>query len=89
MEEKENKISAAMIVEAMEQVRMAFTASRIGFGAATLLQPLCKKDEKWCKKFMKLQNDYHTFLLSCYQDFEVEAARAEEAEKNNEEKTQE
>lgn len=69
------------VVEAMEQVRAAFTVSRMAFGAITILYPLKKKDEKWAKKFSQIQEKYHKFLLDCYKEFEEELPKldAEEA----------
>lgn len=82
----ENKITSKMVIEAMEQVRMGFTASRIALGAATLLYPLKKLDEKWGKKFEKIQSQYHKFLLDVYQGFEDELPRLEKEEKESIEK---
>lgn len=89
MENKEtNVITSKMVLEAMEQVRMGFTASRIALGAATLLYPLAKLDEKWGKKFTKVQESYHKFLLDVYAGFEKELPRLQEEEaKNNEDIT--
>jgi len=66
----EKQITKKLAVEALEQIRAGFTVSRIALSAATIIYPLCKKDEKWGKKFTKIQNEYHKFLLSCYQDLE-------------------
>lgn len=66
------EISKNEIQEAMEQVRAGFTISRMALGAITLLHPLKKKDEKWAKKFSKLQHEYHTFLLASYKELEQE-----------------
>lgn len=78
-----SKITSKMVIEAMEQVRMGFTASRIALGAATLLYPLKKLDEKWGKKFEKIQSQYHKFLLDTYQGFEEELPKLQEEEKKS------
>lgn len=69
------EITKNEIQEAMEQVRAGFTISRMALGAITLLHPLKKKDEKWAKKFSKLQHDYHSFLLASYKELEEEFER--------------
>lgn len=81
----EKKIKSTDVVEALEQVRAAFTVSRMAFGAITLLYPLKKKDEKWVKKFQKIQHDYHQFLLDCYKELEGEQEKLAVAEKDNKE----
>lgn len=63
------------VQEALEQVRAGFTISRMALGAITLLHPLKKKDEKWAKKFSKIQHEYHTFLLASYKELEEEFDR--------------
>lgn len=76
----ENKITSKEVIEAMEQVRMGFTASRIALGACTLLYPLKKLGEKWGKKFTKVQQEYHKFLLDTYKGFEEELVRLQKEE---------
>lgn len=78
----ENKIQSKDVLEAMEQVRMGFTASRIALGACTLLYPLKKLGEKWGKKFTKIQSEYHKFLLDTYTGLEEEYNRLLEEEKS-------
>lgn len=56
--------------EVLEQLRAGFTISRNTFGTLTLVFSLCKKDEKWAKKFTKIQQDYHKFLVDAYKDIE-------------------
>lgn len=88
MENKEsNVITSKMVIEAMEQVRMGFTASRLALGAATLLYPLKKLNEQWGKRFTRIQESYHKFLLDVYKGFEEELARlqSEEARKRADE----
>lgn len=81
MENKEsNVITSQMVIEAMEQVRMGFTASRLALGAAALLYPLKKLDEKWGKKFTNIQQSYHKFLLDVYKGFEEELPKLQSAE---------
>lgn len=63
------------VQEALEQVRAGFTISRMALGAITLLHPLKKKDEKWAKKFSKIQHEYHSFLLDSYKELEGEFDR--------------
>lgn len=75
-----NVITSQMVIEAMEQVRMGFTASRLALGAATLLYPLKKLDEKWGKKFTRIQQEYHKFLLDVYKGFEDELPKLQEKE---------
>ena len=79
---KSTVITSHMVIEAMEQVRMGFTASRLALGAATLLYPLKKLDEKWGKKFTRIQQDYHKFLLDVYKGFEEELPKLQEKENN-------
>lgn len=82
MENKETQvITSKMVIEAMEQVRMGFTASRLALGAATLLYPLKKLDEKWGKRFTRIQESYHKFLLDIYKGFEEELPKLQEREK--------
>lgn len=69
------EITKNEVQEALEQVRAGFTISRMALGAITLLHPLKKKDEKWAKKFSKIQHDYHTFLLDSYKELEDEFDR--------------
>lgn len=69
------EITKNEVQEALEQVRAGFTISRMALGAITLLHPLKKKDEKWAKKFSKIQHDYHTFLLDSYKELEGEFDR--------------
>lgn len=76
-------ITSKEVIEAMEQVRAGFTVSRICLSACTLLYPLKKLDEKWGKKFTKVQNEYHKFLLDTYKGFEEELARLQEEEIQN------
>lgn len=84
MENKEsNVITSKMVIEAMEQVRMGFTASRLALGAATLLYPLKRLDEKWGKKFTRIQEAYHKFLLDVYKGFEEELPLLAEKEKSS------
>lgn len=81
MENKEtNVITSKMVVEAMEQVRMGFTASRLALGAATLLYPLKKLDESWGKRFTRIQESYHKFLLDIYKGFEEELPKLQAQE---------
>lgn len=56
--------------EVLEQLRAGFTISRMTFGTLTFVYSLCKKDEKWAKKFTKIQKEYHQFLLDAYKDIE-------------------
>lgn len=77
------KITSKEVVEAMEQVRAGFTVSRICLGACTLLYPLKKLDEKWGKKFTKVQQQYHSFLMEVYKGFEEELPKLEEDEKKS------
>lgn len=70
-------ISAHDVVEAMEQIRAGFTISRITLGAVTLLYALKKKGDAWAKKFTKIQNEYHKFLLDTYSEMETELAKME------------
>lgn len=82
MENKEsNVITSKMVIEAMEQVRMGFTASRLALGAATLLYPLKKLGEQWGKRFTRIQESYHKFLLDIYKGFEEELPKLQEREK--------
>ena len=74
-------ITSKDVLEAMEQVRAGFTISRITLGAVTLLYPLKKKGEKWAKKFTKIQEEYHKFLLDTYNEFEEEYNKLLEDEK--------
>lgn len=76
-------ITSKEVIEAMEQVRAGFTVSRITLGAATLLYTLKRKGKRWADKFTKIQNEYHTFLLDTYKEFEEELARLQETEKQN------
>lgn len=69
------EITKNEVQEALEQVRAGFTISRMALGAITLLHPLKKKDEKWAKKFSKIQHEYHTFLLDSYKELESEFDR--------------
>lgn len=69
------EITKNEVQEALEQVRAGFTISRMALGAITLLHPLKKKDEKWAKKFSKIQHEYHTFLLDSYKELEAEFDR--------------
>lgn len=85
-EQKTMNITSHEVQEAMEQVRAGFTVSRIALGAATLLYALKRKGDKWAKKFTKIQNEYHKFLLDTYQEFEAELPVLLEQEKNNTEK---
>lgn len=80
------EITKNEVQEALEQVRAGFTISRMALGAITLLHPLKKKDEKWAKKFSKIQHEYHTFLLASYKELEAEFDRLskEEAESKKE-----
>lgn len=82
-------ITSHEVAEAMEQVRAGFTVSRITLSAVTLLYALCRKDEKWAKKFTKIQQDYHKFLLDSYTEFEKELIKLQEDEKNKENKNDE
>lgn len=84
----ENKITSKMVIEALEQVRMGFTASRVALGAATILVPLANKGEKWGKRFNKVQQDYHKFLLDTHEELQSELVRlqAEEAKEAVEDK---
>lgn len=89
METKETKqetfkITSHEIQEAMEQVRAGFTVSRIALGAATLLYTVARKGEKWAKKFTKIQNDYHSFLLATYKELEEKYNEYIEKEASNE-----
>lgn len=77
MENGNNRITRQMVAEALEQVRASFTVSRMAFGAITILFPLKKKDEKWAKKFTKIQNQYHKFLLDSYKELEEELPNVE------------
>lgn len=74
------KITSHEVTEALEQVRAGFTVSRMALSAITLLHPLKKKDEKWSKKFMKIQEQYHKFLLDSYNELEGELTRLQEYE---------
>ena len=65
-------IGSHEILEAMEQLRAGFTISRLTFGTLTLVYTLKRKDEKWAKKFTKIQEDYHKFLLKGYEELEEE-----------------
>lgn len=85
-EQKTMNITSHEVQEAMEQVRAGFTVSRIALGAATLLYALKRKGDKWAKKFTKIQNEYHKFLLDTYKEFEDELPVLLEQEKNNTEK---
>lgn len=88
MENKEtNVITSKMVIEAMEQVRMGFTASRIALGACTLLYPLKRLNEKWGKKFEKIQSEYHKFLLDVYKGFEEELPKLQKAEEVKEDES--
>lgn len=85
MEKKETmNITSHEVTEALEQIRAGFTISRQTLGACTLLFALCKKDEKWAKKFTKIQNDYHKFLLDTYTEMEKKYNELIEKEKENE-----
>lgn len=79
-EQKTMSITSHEVVEAMEQIRAGFTVSRIALGAATLLYALKKKGESWAKKFTKVQQDYHKFLLDTYTEFEKELPKLQEEE---------
>ena len=74
------EITSKELQEALEQVRAGFTISRMCLGAITLLHPLKRKDEKWAKKFTKIQHDYHNFLLDSYKELEGEFNRLVEVE---------
>lgn len=78
-------ITSHEVTEAMEQIRAGFTVSRIALGAATLLYTLKRKGEPWAKKFTKIQNEYHKFLLDTYTEMEKELARLQEEEAKKEE----
>lgn len=83
----ENGIKSKDLIEALEQIRMAFTASRIGLAACTVLWNF-KQSDKWGKKFTKVQQDYHQFLLDTYNQLEKEYKRLlkeEEKEEKDEE----
>lgn len=75
-----NLIKSADVTEAMEQVRASFTVSRMAFGAITLLYGLANKDEKWVKKFQRIQKEYHEFLLKSYTELESECDKLRVAE---------
>ena len=98
MENKQTiSITSHEVQEALEQVRAGFTVSRMALGAATITYPLVKSGkypvkeisdiDKWAKKFTKVQNEYHKFLLDTYGALETlyKAMVAEEAENNKEE----
>lgn len=72
-------IKSKDLIEALEQIRMAFTASRIGLAACTVLWNF-KQSDKWGKKFTKIQQDYHQFLLDTYNQLEKEYKRLLEEE---------
>lgn len=76
-------ITSHEVQEALEQVRAGFTISRITLGACTLLYPLKRKGKRWADKFTKIQNEYHTFLLDTYKEFEEELVRLQAEEKQN------
>lgn len=76
-------IKSKDLIEALEQIRMAFTASRIGLAACTVLWNF-KQSDKWGKKFTKVQQDYHQFLLDTYNQLEKEYKRLLEEETKNE-----
>lgn len=75
------KITSHEVSEALEQVRAGFTVSRNALSAITILHPLKRKDEKWSKKFMKVQGDYHKFLMDSYKELEGEYDRLLDEEK--------
>lgn len=82
MENKQTMtITSHEVAEALEQVRAGFTVSRMALAALTLVFSLCRKDDKWAKKFTKIQQDYHKFLLDGYQDLEKKFAEMQEKEK--------
>lgn len=68
--------------EILEQLRAGFTISRMTFGTLTMVYSICKKDDKWAKKFTKIQNEYHKFLLDAYKDIEQKYKEKEMAESN-------
>lgn len=72
------------ITEALEQVRAGFTISRMTLGTLSFtLYPIIR-DEKWAKRFTRIQHEYHKFLLYSYKLLEKEGRKlelAEEAEK--------
>lgn len=78
------KFKSKDITEALEQVRAGFTISRMTLGTLSFtLYPLTK-DEKWAKRFTRIQQEYHKFLLDSYKMLEKEGRKlelAEEAEK--------
>lgn len=76
----EQKIKSQDLVEALEQVRASFTVSRMAFGAITLLYSLRSKDQKWVKKFEKIQREYHQFLLDSYNELLEEENRLRQIE---------
>lgn len=78
-------IKSKDLIEALEQIRMAFTASRIGLAACTVLWNF-KQSDKWGKKFTKIQQDYHQFLLDTYNQLEKEYKRLLEEETKDETK---
>ena len=78
-------ITSHEVQEAMEQIRMGFTASRIALGSATILYTLKRKGDKWAKKFTKIQQDYHKFLLDTYNELEAALPELESKENNNSE----
>lgn len=78
------KLKSKDITEALEQVRAGFTISRMTLGTLSFtLYPLIR-DEKWAKRFTRIQQEYHKFLLDSYKLLEKEGRKlelVEEAEK--------
>ena len=78
------KFTSKDVTEALEQVRAGFTISRRTLGTLSFtLYPLIR-DEKWAKRFTRVQQEYHKFLLDSYKRLEKEGRKlelAEEAEK--------
>jgi len=78
------KFNSKDITEALEQVRAGFTISRMTLGTLSFtLYPLIR-DDKWAKRFTRIQQEYHKFLLDSYKMLEKEGRKldlAEEAEK--------
>lgn len=78
------KFKSKDVTEALEQVRAGFTISRMTLGTLSFtLYPLIR-DEKWAKRFTRIQQEYHKFLLDSYKLLEKEGRKlqlAEEAEK--------
>lgn len=77
-----SKITSKELIEALEQIRMGFTASRIALSACTLLYPLKRLGEKWGKKFTRIQQEYHKFLLDTYNGIEEEYQKLLKEEQN-------